>query len=242
MNDGTLLKKLNLKIGQRVLLLDPPTGYAERLDEVRPELNAVGIYDFVQLFVPDSTALAARWAEALAVLGPQGALWICYPKIQSGLNSDLTRDAGWEPVFKAGYRPVTQIAIDETWSALRFKPAAFSSEAEQVDALFSGKKAALRPVYEKILSALQPIGEFTIQPRQAYIGLARKQQFAAVKPSTPARLDLGLRLKDPATSPRLEPAQGVGGGSINYKVSLHSPGEVDAQVVEWLRQAYERAR
>jgi predicted transport protein len=83
--------------------------------------------------------------------------------------------------------------------------------------------------------------DIRITPRQSYIALARKQQFAVLKAGTATRFDLGLRLKNPAPSKRLSPAQGLGGGSINYKISLTSLDEVDEQVVAWLKQAYEAA-
>jgi hypothetical protein len=49
-------------------------------------------------------------------------LWICYPQKTSAIASDVNRDIAWAPLAEAGYRPVTQVAIDDTWSALRFRP------------------------------------------------------------------------------------------------------------------------
>ena len=51
-----------------------------------------------------------------------GLLWFTYPKKTAKIKADITRDTGWESVRAAGWRPVTQIAIDETWSALRLRP------------------------------------------------------------------------------------------------------------------------
>jgi len=50
-------------------------------------------------------------------------LWIAYPKQSSGIKTDVNRDILWQLSLQTGLRPVTQIAIDETWSALRFRPA-----------------------------------------------------------------------------------------------------------------------
>ncbi len=47
--------------------------------------------------------------------------WAAYPKKTSGIDTDITRDHGWEALNAAGLRPVRQIAIDDTWSALRFR-------------------------------------------------------------------------------------------------------------------------
>jgi hypothetical protein len=78
--------------------------------------------DFVQLFVRDSAELAQHAPAALAAIKPDGVLWIAYPKQSAKVKTDITRDRGWEPVIAAGLRPVTQIAVDETWSALRWRP------------------------------------------------------------------------------------------------------------------------
>ncbi|HSR31169.1 MAG TPA: hypothetical protein VLY63_11445, partial [Anaerolineae bacterium] len=51
-----------------------------------------------------------------------GLLWISYPKKSSKVTTDLTRDVGWDVVAEAGLRPVTQVSINDTWSALRFRP------------------------------------------------------------------------------------------------------------------------
>ena len=78
--------------------------------------------DFVQLFVRDSAELATYAPAALAAIKRDGVFWIAYPKKSARVTTDLTRDRGWAPVTAAGLRPVTQIAVDETWSALRWRP------------------------------------------------------------------------------------------------------------------------
>jgi hypothetical protein len=52
-----------------------------------------------------------------------GLLWMCYPKQTGKIKSDLNRDSLWRLMQPTGFSPVTQIAVDETWSALRFRPA-----------------------------------------------------------------------------------------------------------------------
>ena len=49
--------------------------------------------------------------------------WISYPKQGGGLESDITRDHGWDLVRKAGFDTVAQVAVNDIWSALRFRPA-----------------------------------------------------------------------------------------------------------------------
>jgi len=49
-------------------------------------------------------------------------LWICYPKGTSGVKTDVNRDILWKHLAGRGIRPVTMLAIDETWSAMRMRP------------------------------------------------------------------------------------------------------------------------
>ena len=56
------------------------------------------------------------------MLKPDGLFWLSYPKKTSTIAADLSRVEGWDVLDAAGWRPVSQIAIDATWSALRFRP------------------------------------------------------------------------------------------------------------------------
>lgn len=120
---SSLEHKLQMKPESRVLVLDAPSGYLERLDAVaETEPREDGAYDVVQVFVKDRLDVERRAAAALRALRPGGALWFAYPKRSSGVATDLTRDRGWDVVAHAGLRPVAQVAVDEVWSALRFRP------------------------------------------------------------------------------------------------------------------------
>jgi hypothetical protein len=126
MTENALIKKLQLKPGLRALFLNAPEGYVASLgplpDGVALVDGPTGTLDFVQLFVRDSAELTTHAPAALAAIKLDGVLWIAYPKQSAKVKTDLTRDRGWAPVTAAGLRPVTQIAIDETWSALRWRP------------------------------------------------------------------------------------------------------------------------
>jgi len=121
-----LVKKLRIQPGQRLLILNPPSGYIESLGDL-PEGVEVsekpeGKFDFVHLFVRDSTEFADLSPKAMDVVKYDGLLWISYPKRSSKVATDLTRDVMWDLVADTGLRPVTQVSIDEVWSALRFRP------------------------------------------------------------------------------------------------------------------------
>jgi hypothetical protein len=112
---ATLRKKLQLKDGQALRVLGAPEGVD--LSEVA-EGEPVGVLAFVS-----SSADLRKHAKKIAgaAADASGLAWAAYPKKSSGIESDLTRDEGWAALFDTGVRPVRQIAIDDTWSALRFR-------------------------------------------------------------------------------------------------------------------------
>ena len=122
----TLTQKLRMQPGQQVLIMNPPAGYADRLDPLPEGIDLhkdkAGKYDFVHLFAESVAELERDGPVALDSITYDGLLWISYPKGSSKIKTDISRDVGWDLVASAGLRPVTQISIDETWSALRFRP------------------------------------------------------------------------------------------------------------------------
>jgi hypothetical protein len=126
MNATDMVKKLRIQAGQRILILNTPEGYLARL-EALPEGTVVSLipgeaFDFVQLFVRSIAELEVNGPIAVRAVKFDGLLWICYPKQTSGIKTDINRDKGWSVIQQAGLQPVTQVAIDDTWSALRFRP------------------------------------------------------------------------------------------------------------------------
>ncbi|MGD8191084.1 YdeI/OmpD-associated family protein [Brevibacillus ginsengisoli] len=121
-----LIKKLKLKSGQRAIFVNAPADYVGNESEL-PEgveigKSLEGTFDFIQLFV-HSVAELNHWApQIMDKLAEDGFLWITYPKKSSKIKTDITRDAGWEVVNQAGFEGVALVAIDETWSAMRFRP------------------------------------------------------------------------------------------------------------------------
>lgn len=120
-----LAKKLRILAGNRVLTIGAPDSFADTLGDLPEKASlstrASGVFEVVLFFATDSKSLEKGLSRTTSLVGAETVFWICYPKKTSGIKTDLTRDVGWNSVFQAGYGPVTQIAIDETWSALRFK-------------------------------------------------------------------------------------------------------------------------
>jgi hypothetical protein len=116
-----------------------------------------------------------------------------------------------------------------------------SAGDDLVAEMLAGDKAALRPILDKLLAAALSCGDDIEQaPKKAYLSLRRKTQFATLHPSTRTRFDLGLKVKGLTPSGRLE-AAGSWNALVSHRVRLESLGDVDAQVVEWIRAAYEGA-
>jgi len=113
-------------------------------------------------------------------------------------------------------------------------------EEDLVDAQYAGPKAGLRPLYELVTAAVSQFGsDVEIAPKKTYVSLRRSKQFAIVKPATRSRVDLGLNLKGVNATGRLEGGN-IFSGMCTHRVQLTSPGDVDAEVVDWLKQAYDR--
>jgi hypothetical protein len=125
-SDSPLTKRLGIKPGFRVRIVNPPEDYLKRLTplpekaEVAP--RGTGPFDVVQLFVSCKADVDRNAVKAIGMVRPRGLLWICYPKKSSKMKTDITRDHGWEAVEEAGWIGVSLIAVDETWSAMRFRP------------------------------------------------------------------------------------------------------------------------
>lgn len=111
-------------------------------------------------------------------------------------------------------------------------------ESELVDSQFSGAKAELRPAYDAVIEAVLGLGaDVEIAPKKSSVSLRRRKQFALVTVSTKTRIDLGLNLKDEPVSGLLLADKGM----CTHKIALASADDVDAEVISFLRKAYELA-
>lgn len=77
--------------------------------------------ELILAFVQSTAEVALRLEQALPLYRRGGRLWFAYPKKTGAIRTDISRDHGWGPMAEAGLLAVTQVAIDGTWSALRFR-------------------------------------------------------------------------------------------------------------------------
>ena len=127
-----LVKKLLIKPGRRVAILNAPPGYRAELGTLPDGVTVIDRMDaapsagcdVVQMFVKDLAEVARLTSEAERALKPGGILWICYPKGASKMKTDLNRDILWEALAPHGLSPVALVAVNAVWSAMRFRPSA----------------------------------------------------------------------------------------------------------------------
>ncbi|WP_154222622.1 DUF5655 domain-containing protein [Marinicella rhabdoformis] len=113
-------------------------------------------------------------------------------------------------------------------------------EADLVAAQYA-KKPHFLPVYEKLIQQVKAMGnDVTVAPKKTYVSLVRGKQFAIIKASTMKRMDIGLNLKGEVETDRLQPDT-VFSGMCSHRVALSNEGEIDEELINWIRQAYERA-
>lgn len=102
-------------------------------------------------------------------------------------------------------------------------------------------KEHLKPIYDKLIAEIAAFGDDIIRtPKKDSVSLIRKKQFALIKPATRTRVDLGLKLKGKPTTDRLGNS-GPFGAMCTHRVQLTDLEQVDAELIEWIREAYEMA-
>ncbi|MCU0442045.1 MAG: hypothetical protein MUE96_06580 [Bacteroidia bacterium] len=125
-----LFKKLNFKNQNDITVLNNPPSFEVELTLMKKEcpvfveINPKASGDFMMAFATTQLQVDELAELITPKLTENGVLWFCYPKASSKkYKCDFNRDTGWAILGKLGFEPVRQVAIDEDWSALRFKRA-----------------------------------------------------------------------------------------------------------------------
>lgn len=120
MSNKPISERLQVKINRRLAVL----GAEAKLDRAVGALDAraeLPEADVLVLFAPNRSTLGAKLPSILAKASASAILWIAYPKLTSHLAQDLSRDIIRDLAAGFGLDTVSQIAVDEDWSALRLK-------------------------------------------------------------------------------------------------------------------------
>ena len=160
--------------------------------------------------------------------------------IQAGLATGITKHKELHNFFTNEYSLTFGNAnVLTIFTRDRMKGAA-GEEENFVDAQYAGKEA-MRPIYDALIDAVTGFGDdVEIAPKRTYVSLRRKKQFGLVQPSTATRVDVGINLKGVEPDGRLE-RSGSFNAMCTHRVRLGSAGDVNDELIAWLRQAYDAA-
>jgi hypothetical protein len=170
---NALAKKLLMKPNSRWLLFNVPANYLESLNPLPDDLEIVfntdGIFHGIQLFVTDSTALATDLQIISPLLKADTVFWIIYPKKNSGIKTDLEMMGSWDAATQYGLRPVASAAVNEVWTALRFRPIEqVKVSAGRNDAVRSNEYSAYIDVDNKTVT-LPPDAKTVLEQHQKHL-------------------------------------------------------------------------
>jgi hypothetical protein len=123
-----LFKKLNFKDHKSILVVNSPKSFENELSEMsniaqieKKDENATEI-EFAICFATTQIEIDSFITAVNPKILGDAVIWLCYPKGTSkNYKCDFNRDTGWAIVGELGFEPVRQVAIDDDWSALRFR-------------------------------------------------------------------------------------------------------------------------
>jgi len=127
---NAIFKKLNYKEQKQIHILNAPDSFGEVLEEmsglttVKTSLASAKEVEFFLAFVTKQKEVDDLTKKVVSLMKGDGLLWFAYPKGTSKkYRCEFNRDNGWNELGKNGFEPVRMVAIDEDWSALRFRKA-----------------------------------------------------------------------------------------------------------------------
>jgi hypothetical protein len=127
---NAIFKKLNFKNQSPLYILDAPDSFKKEMDEIKSEaeikttLSKAKEVTFVLAFVTKQREVDDLAKVVTPLAAADALVWFAYPKGTSKkYKCEFNRDNGWQEMGKNGFEPVRMVAIDEDWSALRFRNA-----------------------------------------------------------------------------------------------------------------------
>ncbi len=116
----------------------------------------------------------------------------------------------------------------------------YADEDALLDAMYAGEKAALRPLYNELVKAARKLGsDVDLTVCKTYVGIRHGRQFAIIKPTTRARVDLGLVLPGAKAGGRLLNAGSIGNDRMTHRIEIATKKVIDAEVIRWLKAAFD---
>lgn len=185
------------------------------------------IQDWVENLSKKTGKSLTEWVDILNKAGPKGQkdrqIWL------KETYSFGTNAACWIAEYAENKAP---------WEG---DPQSYLIAAEQyVENMFSGSKAALRPLYNKLLElAFNIASDVKACPCKTIIPLYRHHVFAQIKPATKTRIDLGFALlQTPFTYRLIDTGGHAKKDRITHRIAITSLSDIDDEVLHWLKEAY----
>jgi len=128
---SALFKKLKLGDKTEILVLDPPESFESELQMLHDvficrDSKAIKEPSFILAFATRQREVNATAKLAARKTTRDAVVWVAYPKGTSkNYTCEFNRDTGWDQFGRAGFEPVRQVAIDQDWSAVRFRRGEF---------------------------------------------------------------------------------------------------------------------
>lgn len=153
---NTILNKLKIKAPHQFLCLHAPNDFEKKVSADTPGCtfitDANQPFDSVHWFVKTKADLDADFAHVLGFIRPGLPVWVYYPKGSSGIQTDLTRDKGWDTLLQnQDIRWLAQVAFDDTWTVFCFR---LMSEKERAEI---AKPSVERAIFQYADSATKTI-------------------------------------------------------------------------------------
>ena len=184
--------------------------------------------------MPDPQAAVATQLKNIEAKTGKSFAQLCSVIAQSGLAKAGEQRSMLMQTLGLGYGDANALALLAKNAA-----APAPAGADPLDAIYSGAKAPLRSLHDAVRKHIHKLGAFEQAPKKSYVSLRRKKQFAMLGPVTKDALELGLNAKDLPASGRLKAMPP--GGMCQYTMRISTAAEVDAQLLGWVRQAFEAA-
>ena len=125
MSEKSIVQKMMVKAGHKILFLNAPKGFSKSIGELPDGAKVISspveAADAALVFVQSRKELESQLGILKKKVKPAVILWIAYPKGTSGITTDINRDSIAAYASGIGFQPVAMFAIDETWAALRLK-------------------------------------------------------------------------------------------------------------------------
>lgn len=166
----TLAQKLRIKEKFTLLTLNAPKNFEKSLGKLPADVEIVSnskSFNQIHWFVLNRTQMEKEINKVMKLLKPDVTVWVYYPKGTSGIQTDLTRDKGWDCLLAEGDKLtwISLISFDDTWSTFGFRP---KTEAD--------KKKEAAPKVREIFNWVNPATKEVKLPDDLAVALKKNKQ------------------------------------------------------------------